>query len=77
MLFNRCCKNFNGIVSPKENLGIANLLLLLALPEGISVFTFSSSLVLALFIMFYHTLGKNKSFFSKENPQLEQNVALD
>jgi hypothetical protein len=25
----------------------------------------------------FHTLGKNKSIFSKENPQLEQNVSLD
>jgi hypothetical protein len=63
MLFNRCCKNFNGIVSPKENLGIANLLLLLALPEGISVFTFSSSLVLALFIMFFPHFGQKQKFF--------------
>jgi hypothetical protein len=45
--------------------------------EGISVLTFSSSLMLALFIMSFPHFGQKQKFFSKENPQLEQNFALD
>jgi hypothetical protein len=50
---------------------------ILALAECISVLTFSSSLVLELFIMSFPHFGKKQKFFSKENPQLEQNFALN